>query len=219
MPRRPRVHVPGGLYHAILRGNHREAIFHHPDDYQDFEAIVVAYLARYEARLRAYCWMPNHVHLAIQIGSAPLRRLMQAVASCYARRKQRRFMAEEPDAEEIRAVRCIAEPRKPRAEPSEPLTGTMDARRKDPDSLEELVCRVADEFRVDVGLLASRRRTETVTPAPSRASPEASSDPAPAALDREQRSLQNQQDAAGFSKGSRVSSTAVKRAPAATRAA
>jgi len=198
MPRSPRIHATGGLYHAILRGNHREAIFHHTDDYQDFEAIVVAYLARYEARLHAYCWMPNHVHLAIQVGSAPLGRLMQAVASCYARRKQRRFMAEEPDAEEIRAVRCIAGPRKPCAEPSEPLTGTTDARRKEPDSLEELVCRVADEFRVDVGLLASRRRTETVTPAPSRASPEASSVPVLATPVREPQSLLNQQDAAGF---------------------
>jgi len=27
MPRKPRLHVPGGLYHAILRGNGRQAIF------------------------------------------------------------------------------------------------------------------------------------------------------------------------------------------------
>jgi len=84
-----RIHVPGGLYHAVLRGNHREAIFHCRDDYQAFEAIVVAHLARYEARLHAYCWMPNHVHRAVQVGTAPLGRLMQAVASNYARRKQR----------------------------------------------------------------------------------------------------------------------------------
>jgi putative transposase len=89
MPRRPRIHVPGGLYHAILRGNHREAIFHRPADYQAFEELVASYLERYEARLHAYCWMPNHVHLAVQVGRAPLGRLMQAVASVYARRKQR----------------------------------------------------------------------------------------------------------------------------------
>lgn len=89
MPRRPRIHVPGGLYHAILRGNHREAIFHRPADYQAFEELVALYLERYEARLHAYCWMPNHVHLAVQVGRAPLGSLMQAVASVYARRKQR----------------------------------------------------------------------------------------------------------------------------------
>ncbi len=27
MPRLPRSHVPGGCYHVILHGNHREAIF------------------------------------------------------------------------------------------------------------------------------------------------------------------------------------------------
>ncbi|MEE9159638.1 MAG: hypothetical protein V3U60_14815 [Gammaproteobacteria bacterium] len=27
MPRKPRLFVPGGLYHAILRGNGRQAIF------------------------------------------------------------------------------------------------------------------------------------------------------------------------------------------------
>jgi hypothetical protein len=27
MPRLPRLHVPGGCYHVILRGNHRENIF------------------------------------------------------------------------------------------------------------------------------------------------------------------------------------------------
>jgi len=243
MPRSPRIHVPGALYHAILRGNHREAIFHCPDDYQAFEAIVVGYLERYEARLHAYCWMPNHVHLAVQVGRAPLGRLMQAVASSYARRKQRsvpttghlferryraklvaadayllalvryihrnpvraglagdpgeyawsshraylghgrpwwlhtemtfallgsrtsapldgyrRFMAEEPDVEEIRVVRCVAEPRKPARPPPERLPGITEPRGMEPESLEELICRVADEFHVDVALLASRRR-------------------------------------------------------------
>jgi REP element-mobilizing transposase RayT len=243
MPRSPRIHVPGGLYHAILRGNHREAIFHCPDDYRAFEAIVVAYLERYEARLHAYCWMPNHVHLAIQVGRAPLGRFMQVVASNYARRKQRRipttghlferryraklvaadayllalvryihrnpvraglagdpdeyewsshraylghgrpwwlhtemtfallgnrtaapldgyrrFMAEEPDVEEIRVLRCVAEARKPTGPPPERPPGIAAPPRMQLGSLEELVCRVADEFKVDVAQLASRRR-------------------------------------------------------------
>jgi len=37
MPRQPRVHAPGGLYHAILRGNHRQVIFTAEDDYLAFE--------------------------------------------------------------------------------------------------------------------------------------------------------------------------------------
>jgi REP element-mobilizing transposase RayT len=90
MPRHPRVHVPGGLYHAILRGNHRQVIFHAEDDYLAFQDILCAALDRNSARLHAYCWMPNHVHLAVQVGEPPLGRLMHLLASRYSRWKQRR---------------------------------------------------------------------------------------------------------------------------------
>jgi REP element-mobilizing transposase RayT len=88
MPRPRRLHVPGGLYHAVLRGNHRQAIFSHCDDYLCFEEIVSRALERYGADLFAYCWMTNHVHLAIRIGEAPLGAVMGIVASRYARAKQ-----------------------------------------------------------------------------------------------------------------------------------
>ncbi len=89
MPRQRRIHVSGGLYHAVLRGNHRQAIFNHVDDYVRFEEIVARALDRYGACLLAYCWMTNHVHLAIQIAEAPLGAVMGIVASRYARAKQR----------------------------------------------------------------------------------------------------------------------------------
>lgn len=89
MPRHPRQHVPGGLYHAILRGNHRQTIFHAEVDYLVFQDILRKALDRYGARLHAYCWMPNHVHLAVQVGEPPLGRLMHLLASRYARCKQR----------------------------------------------------------------------------------------------------------------------------------
>ncbi len=89
MPRRPRVHIPGGLYHAIFRGNHRQAIFHEVGDYLTFERLLARCVTRYDVAIHAYCWMPNHVHLAIQVGDAPLGRFMQSVSSVYARLKQR----------------------------------------------------------------------------------------------------------------------------------
>lgn len=89
MPRPHRIHVPGGLYHAMLRGNHRQPIFGSADDYLCFEAIVARALERYDASLFAYCWMTNHVHLAIKIAEAPLGAVMNIVASRYARAKQR----------------------------------------------------------------------------------------------------------------------------------
>lgn len=89
MPRQSRVHVPGGVYHAVLRGNHRQAIFDLRDDYLRFEEILAAALDRYGATLFAYCWMTNHVHLAIRIAEAPLGAVMRIVASRYARWRQR----------------------------------------------------------------------------------------------------------------------------------
>jgi len=32
MPRLPRLHIPGGYYHVMLRGNHRENLFTTPYD-------------------------------------------------------------------------------------------------------------------------------------------------------------------------------------------
>jgi len=89
MPRSPRLHVPGGLYHVILRGNHQQRLFDRDTDYYAFEDLLARALTRYDARVHAYCWMANHVHLAAQVGNARLGRLVQAVSSVYARRKQR----------------------------------------------------------------------------------------------------------------------------------
>lgn len=89
MPRPCRIHVAGGVYHAVLRGNHQQAIFSCRDDYLRFEDTAAAALERYAASLLAYCWMTNHVHLAIQVGEAPLGSLMRVIASRYARWWQR----------------------------------------------------------------------------------------------------------------------------------
>ena len=89
MPRQRRLHVRGGLYHAMLRGNHRQSIFGGRVDYLRFETILAEALDRYAASLIAYCWMPNHVHLAVQVADAPLGDMMRVLASRYARQLQR----------------------------------------------------------------------------------------------------------------------------------
>jgi len=89
MSRQRRLHLPGGLYHAVLRGNHRLTIFDEIDDCLCFEGVVSDAMERYGASLFAYCWMTNHVHLAVQIAEAPLGAVMGVIASRYARAKQR----------------------------------------------------------------------------------------------------------------------------------
>ena len=85
MPRRPRLHVPGGFYHVILRGNGRQAVFFDAEDREHWENILQQGLTRHQHRLHAYCWMTNHVHMAIQAGAEPLAGFMGFVASRYAR--------------------------------------------------------------------------------------------------------------------------------------
>jgi putative transposase len=91
MPRARRLHVADGLYHVILRGNHQQAIFDCEADYREFEVLLARAISRYAVRVHAYCWMTNHVHLAIQVTHTPLCRPIQALASAYARHKQRKI--------------------------------------------------------------------------------------------------------------------------------
>jgi REP element-mobilizing transposase RayT len=91
MPRKPRLHVPGGIYHVILRGNGRQAIFFDTDDRERWNSQLQTGLKRYGHRLHAYCWMTNHVHMAVQCAEAPLCDLMRHVASGYARETNRKY--------------------------------------------------------------------------------------------------------------------------------
>jgi len=92
MPRRPRLHLSGGFYHVILRGNGRQAIFFDNEDRDQWQDILQEGLARYRHRLHAYCWMTNHVHMAIQVGADPLAGFMRFLASRYARYLNRKTL-------------------------------------------------------------------------------------------------------------------------------
>ncbi len=91
MPRPPRLHVPGGHYHVVLRGNHREALFTDAADRYALDEIVANELARFEARIHAFCWMSNHLHALIQIADQPLGKIMQRIAMRYSRYRHRRL--------------------------------------------------------------------------------------------------------------------------------
>src|SRR5437868_8067938 len=85
MARPPRLHVPGGYYHVILRGNHREALFATPTERRILNEIVAETLNRFDGRLHAFCWMTNHLHALLQVGEPPLGKIMQRIAQCYSR--------------------------------------------------------------------------------------------------------------------------------------
>ena len=85
MPRKPRIHVPGGFYHVILRGNGRQNIFFAAADRDKWQDILQKGLGRYGHRIHAYCWMTNHIHMAVQASNQPLANFMGYSASSYAR--------------------------------------------------------------------------------------------------------------------------------------
>jgi len=85
MGRPIRVHVDGGIYHVILRGNAREPIFFDSSDRRQLNQIIAEGLDRYDCRLHAFCWMTNHIHAAIQVSDRALSEFMCWSASKYAR--------------------------------------------------------------------------------------------------------------------------------------
>lgn len=83
MSRKPRIHYPGAFYHVMLRGNAKQTIFHDKNDIRHFEEILSQVLEKYNLRLCAYCWMKNHVHMALQVSDIPLSKMMQNLSQRY----------------------------------------------------------------------------------------------------------------------------------------
>lgn len=91
MPRPLRVHVADGIYHVILRGNNRNPIFFSNADRGDWESLIARGVARYDVRLHAFCWMTNHVHMAVQVSKTPLWDFMRWLGSRYSYLINRRY--------------------------------------------------------------------------------------------------------------------------------
>jgi REP element-mobilizing transposase RayT len=83
MPRRSRIHYPGAFYHLILRGNAKQPIFHGWNEIRYFEHILSQGLEEHNHRLYAFCWMKNHVHMALQAPVFPLSKMMQSLSQRY----------------------------------------------------------------------------------------------------------------------------------------
>lgn len=90
MARKPRLEFPGAFYHVITRGNNRQKTFIDEEDYKIFLDRLRLYKERFKFILYAYVLMPNHVHMLIETGEAPLSRIMQALQFTYTQKFNRR---------------------------------------------------------------------------------------------------------------------------------
>jgi REP element-mobilizing transposase RayT len=84
VPRRPRFHCPGAVFHVVSRGVDRKEIFRDARDYARFQDSLKDAVAKAGAESLAYCLMPNHFHLVIGVGRTPLSVIMQSLLTSYA---------------------------------------------------------------------------------------------------------------------------------------
>ena len=91
MPRHPRVHAEGLVYHVMARGNNGQTLFRDRADYGVFLKALETAKRRYPFSLYAYAAMPNHVHLLIEVRDAPTARIMQSMLTRYSRHFNDRY--------------------------------------------------------------------------------------------------------------------------------
>lgn len=85
MARKPRIHLPGGLYHVMLSGNAGQDIFFDDEDRYHLYLLFQQGVERYSHRIHGFCCMTNHLHLAIQVAEDPLSAIMQNLSFRYTR--------------------------------------------------------------------------------------------------------------------------------------
>lgn len=83
MARQPRVHLSGGYYHVMMRGNLGRDLFFSKSDRSHFLFLCQEGIERYGHRIHAFCLMDNHVHLLIQVGFVPLPKIIQNLSFRY----------------------------------------------------------------------------------------------------------------------------------------
>ena len=91
MPRKPRLHYPGAVYHVILRGNCGQDVFFDAGDRTRFLLLLQESVERFEYRVHAFCLMTTHLHMAVQVGEIPLSRIMQNVGFRYTQFINRKY--------------------------------------------------------------------------------------------------------------------------------
>jgi len=85
MPRRTVQFEAGQFYHVYNRGCNREPIFTKPEHYSQFLLKLRKYLVSDTARVIAYCLMPNHYHLLVQLLKDGLASAMHRLGVSYSK--------------------------------------------------------------------------------------------------------------------------------------
>jgi REP element-mobilizing transposase RayT len=84
MPRKARIDAPGALHHIICRGIERRRIFYDNADRDDFIKRLSAILSDTATPCYAWALIPNHFHLFLRTGTAPIATVMRRLLTGYA---------------------------------------------------------------------------------------------------------------------------------------
>jgi putative transposase len=90
MPRKARIDAPGALHHIIIRGIEKNPIFQDPQDYSNFLTRLGNILTETATSCYAWALIPNHVHLLLRTGTAPITTVMRRLLTGYAQQFNRR---------------------------------------------------------------------------------------------------------------------------------
>jgi REP-associated tyrosine transposase len=94
MPRQSRIDAPGALHHIIARGIARKEIFRDDADRDNFLERLCNILKDTKTVCYAWALIPNHFHLLLRTGSAPIATAMRRLLTGYAvshNRRHRRY--------------------------------------------------------------------------------------------------------------------------------
>jgi len=89
MPRPLRPIDDGLIYHVINRGNARQPVFFHDNDYLAFLKAIADLKQRKPFELYGYCLMNNHIHLLLRPLEVPISRIMQSLLVSHTQRYHR----------------------------------------------------------------------------------------------------------------------------------
>jgi len=91
MARRHRFHTPNSTYHVMLRGNNGQEIFFSDEDRCRMCILIQQSAERFEHHIEAFCFMTNHIHLAMRVSETNLSKFMHYLAFRYARHINRKY--------------------------------------------------------------------------------------------------------------------------------
>ncbi|PIP84454.1 MAG: hypothetical protein COR54_04045 [Elusimicrobia bacterium CG22_combo_CG10-13_8_21_14_all_63_91] len=91
MKRRSSSHSPGLIFHIYNRGNNRGVIFHDEADHLFYLLVISEARVKFGFKLFAYCLIPNHYHLVIQVGDTPIYKIMHWIQLRFAIRYNKKY--------------------------------------------------------------------------------------------------------------------------------